>query len=64
MKKLLSLILAKALVLGCVGVISFVQATEEAGGVKLTYTSGGTASEQLFFYNVSEGVTVSGDTAT
>lgn len=64
MKKLLSLILAIALVLGCVGVISFVQATEEAGGVKLTYTSGGTASEQLFFYNVSEGVTVSGDTAT
>ena len=64
MKKLLSLILAIALVLGCIGVISFVQATEEAGGVKLTYTSGGTASEQLFFYNVSEGVTVSGDTAT
>ncbi len=64
MKKLLSLILAVALVLGCIGVISFVQATEEAGGVKLTYTNGATASEQLFFYNVAEGITVSGDTAT
>ena len=64
MKKLLSLILALALVFGCIGIISLVQATEEAGGVKLTYTNGATASEQLFFYNVADGITVSGDTAT
>jgi hypothetical protein len=50
MKKLLSLILAIALVLGCVGVISFVQATEEAGGVKLTYTNGEPYAV-LFLYN-------------
>lgn len=65
MKKLISFVLAIALVLGCVGVISFVQAEgEQYVGVKVDNFNSQTDQNHIVFYTILGGIDATGENAT